>query len=405
MSTDAPNQPTILDAPFAVDATTPPARDATAGPLDLFAIILTVILCLSWGLNQVAVKLALPDVPPVIQVTIRAAGATLLLSIWMWARGIKFEFRDGTLKPGLLIGFLFTVEYILIYQGLLYTSASRSVVYLYTAPIFVVIASRWFLPGEHFTRLQWVGIALSFSGIVIAFGEASPFAKPEQALGNAMMVLAAIGAAGTTLVAKASALSRASYEKTLFYQLAMAIPVSAACIFLLGESMSGMPSALSIASLIFQTAWVAFITFLIWYGLIQRYSANRLAALTFLTPLFGVAAGHLILDEPLNAQFLIAVCMVTIGTLLPRLPDGRAPRRSLADCIEGRQQSHAVQLEVARLAVGIDPQLVDRVVDPDREGLFHDRRIDHNTDVPIFLDKLVPSFLTPEKLGMGVVVQ
>ena len=299
MSTNPPDTPAALNTPVGVAAASGPTPDASTGPLDLLAITLTVILCLSWGLNQVAVKLALPDVPPVMQVTIRAVGATLLLAIWMLARGVKFDFRDGTLKPGLLIGLLFTFEYILIYQGLLYTSASRSVVYLYTAPIFVVIASRWFLPGERFTWLQWAGIALSFSGIVLAFGESSPFAKPEQALGNAMMVLAAVGAAGTTLVAKASSLCRAPYEKTLFYQLAMAVPVSALCMFLLGESMTSIPSNLSIASLIFQTAWVAFITFLIWYGLVQHYSANRLAALTFLTPLFGVAAGYLILDEPL----------------------------------------------------------------------------------------------------------
>jgi drug/metabolite transporter (DMT)-like permease len=337
MTMKPPDTPTMLDTPVEVSAEATPASDAAGGPLDLLAITLTVILCLSWGLNQVAVKLALPDVPPVIQVTIRAAGATLLLLIWMWARGVKLDFRDGTLKPGLLIGFLFTVEYILIYQGLLYTSASRSVVYLYTAPIFVVIASRWFLPGEGFTRLQWAGIVLSFSGIVLAFGESSPFAKPEQTIGNLMMVLAAIGAAGTTLVAKGSTLARASYEKTLFYQLGMAVPVSAVCVFLLGESMTGMPSNLSIASLIFQTAWVAFITYLIWYGLVQRYSANRLAALTFLTPLFGVAAGHLILDEPLTARFLTAVALVMVGTLLPRLPDGRAALRHMRSRIPSRR--------------------------------------------------------------------
>ena len=327
MTTNPSEPPAMTDTPVQVEAATGPTPDTNTGPLDPLAIVLTVILCLSWGLNQVAVKLALPDVPPVMQVTIRAAGATLLLAIWMLARGVKFDFRDGTLKPGLLIGILFTVEYILIYQGLLYTSASRSVVYLYTAPIFVVIASRWFLPGENFTRLQWIGIVLSFLGIALAFGESSPFAKPEQAIGNLMMVLAAIGAAGTTLVAKASSLARASYEKTLFYQLAMAVPVSAVCVFLLGETMTSVPSNLSIASLIFQTAWVAFLTFLIWFGLVQRYSANRLAALTFLTPLFGVAAGYLILDEPLSAGFLIAVVMVTVGTVLPRLPDGREALR------------------------------------------------------------------------------
>jgi drug/metabolite transporter (DMT)-like permease len=327
MTTKAPETP-IVPLNTAVAPTQTPTREqeALSHPLDLLAIVLMVILCLSWGLNQVAVKLALSDVPPVTQATIRAVGATLLLGIWMLWRKVPFHFRDGTLKPGILIGLLFTFEYILIYQGLLYTSASRSVVYLYTAPIFVVIGARWFLPGERFTVTQWAGLVLSFSGIVLAFGESSPFAKPEQAMGNLMMVLAAIGAAGTTLVAKASSLNRAPYEKTLMYQLAIAAPVSAFCGYLLGEHMDTIPSALSIGSLLFQTVWVVGFTYLAWYALVQRYSANRLAAITFLTPLFGVAAGHYILDEPLSAGFLIAVAMVTLGTLLPRIPVGPALR-------------------------------------------------------------------------------
>ena len=34
-----------------------------------------LMLCLSWGFNQIAVKLALPDVPPMLQALIRSAGA------------------------------------------------------------------------------------------------------------------------------------------------------------------------------------------------------------------------------------------------------------------------------------------------------------------------------------------
>jgi drug/metabolite transporter (DMT)-like permease len=329
---DAP--PVVINPPFAV---TPAEAAQEAGPLNLLAIVLTVMLCLSWGLNQVAIKLALPEVPPLTQATIRAVGATLLLVLWMAFRRIAFNLRDGTLKPGLLIGLLFAFQFVLIYQGLLYTSASRSVVYLYTAPIFVVIGSRLLLPGERFTVLQWVGIVLSFSGMIVAFGESSPFAKPEQALGNAMMVLAAICTAGTTIVAKGSTLGRAPFEKTLLYQLAVSIPVSAFCACTLGEdlaTLAAVPSGLAIGSLAFQTAWVAVITYLVWYALLQRNSANRLAAVTFLTPLFGVAAGNLILHEPLTPSFLVAVTMVTLGALMPRIPEiwalfrARLPRRT-----------------------------------------------------------------------------
>jgi drug/metabolite transporter (DMT)-like permease len=53
-----------------------------------------------------------------------------------------------------------------------------------------------------------------------------------------------------------------------------------------------------------------------WYALVARYSANRLSAFTFLTPLFGVAAGHLVLGEPLTGAFAAAVALVAGGLVL-----------------------------------------------------------------------------------------
>ena len=64
--------------------------------------------------------------------------------------------------------------------------------------------------------------------------------------------------------------------------------------------MTAMPSAVALGSLAYQTVWVVSITFALWFALIVRYSASRLSAFTFLTPLFGVAAGHLVLGEPLT---------------------------------------------------------------------------------------------------------
>jgi drug/metabolite transporter (DMT)-like permease len=58
------------------------------------------------------------------------------------------------------------------------------------------------------------------------------------------------------------------------------------------------------------------VTFVIWFALIARYSASRLSAFTFLTPLFGVAAGHLLLGDPLTPAFAAAVVLVAVGLLL-----------------------------------------------------------------------------------------
>ena len=62
------------------------------------------------------------------------------------------------------------------------------------------------------------------------------------------------------------------------------------------------------------------VTYMAWFALIVRYSAARLSAFTFLTPLFGVAAGHLVLDEPLTPPFALAVAVVTLGLVLVNRP-------------------------------------------------------------------------------------
>ena len=66
------------------------------------AIALVLMLCLSWGFNQIAVKLALPDVPPMMQALIRSAGALPVMLFAGWLRGVKFFERDGSLLPGLV---------------------------------------------------------------------------------------------------------------------------------------------------------------------------------------------------------------------------------------------------------------------------------------------------------------
>src|SRR5262245_13154345 len=184
-------------------------------PLDGAAMALTVLFCVAWGFNQVAVKLALADIPPLIQCTVRTALATLIVVAVMRVRGLPITARDGTLIAGLIAGALFGLEFLLIYRGLLYTTASRAVLFIYLAPFFVVIGARIVLPGDRFVATQWLGLALSFAGMLIAFGVPAPAAEPRQLLGDLMMVGAALGWAATTLTIKASSLNRISPEKTL----------------------------------------------------------------------------------------------------------------------------------------------------------------------------------------------
>lgn len=294
----------------------PAATHHVTRPLDALAAAAVVLLCLSWGFNQVATKLAIHDIPPVTQAALRSAGAALVIALWAKARGQALLVRDGTLLVGLTAGAMFSVEFLLIFRGLLYTTASRAVVFLYAAPFFVVIGSRIFLPADRFHWSQWAGLALSFCGIALAFGLPTPSADPYQSLGDLMMLGGALGWAATTVLIKASALNRASPARTMLYQLVVSAGFFAVCIPLFGEHMARMPSPLALAALGYQTFWVVSVTFVIWFALVARYSANRLSAFTFLSPLFGVAAGHILLGEPLTAAFAASVALVAAGLVL-----------------------------------------------------------------------------------------
>jgi drug/metabolite transporter (DMT)-like permease len=291
-----------------------------ARPLDAAAMALVLALCVSWGFNQVAVKLALPDIPPLIQAAFRSTFGTFLLLGWMRLRGVKLMESDGTLVPGIVAGLLFAFEFMLIFRGLVLTSASRASLFIYTAPFFVVIGARWFLPGDRFGRSQWLGLVLSFAGMVVAFGVPAPGADMRTLIGDLMLLLAGAAWGATTLVVKATSLVRAPYEKTLLYQLIVSAPVLALGAEVVGERVVEQPSALAVGSLLYQTLLIVGVTYLAWFALIQRYSASRLSAFTFLTPLFGVAAGHLVLGDPITPGFALAVALVVAGLVLVNRP-------------------------------------------------------------------------------------
>ena len=284
------------------------------------AIALMLMLCLSWGFNQIAVKLVLPDVPPMLQALTRSIGALPVLLVIGWFRGIKFFERDGTLWPGVIAGVIFGVEFVLIYRGLLLTSASRAVVFLYVAPFFVALGSFVFL-GERLRAPQWGGLALSFAGVALAIGVPQANVDAKVLLGDLLIVAGGALWATTTLIVKTTALIKAPAEKGLGYQVALSIPILALAAWISGETIPHVPGPLSLALLAYQAFWVVGLTFLLWFALVKTYSASKLSAFTFVTPLFGVAASYFILHDTLTIAFGVAALLVIAGLYLVNKPD------------------------------------------------------------------------------------
>jgi drug/metabolite transporter (DMT)-like permease len=297
-----------------------PGRSLSPG-----AVALMLMLCLSWGFNQVAIKLALPDIPAMMQAMLRSIGALPVLLIVGWLRGANFSLRDGTLGPGLVAGVLFGIEFALIYQGLRFTTASRAAVFLYTAPFFVALGSYQML-GERLRASQWGGLALCFAGVAIAIGVPQANVDAKVLLGDVMIVCGGALWGATTLIAKGTKLRLAAPEKALAYQVAISIPILGAAAWFFDEKMTHVPGPLAVSVVVYQAVWVVGLTFALWFALVQVYSASKLSAFSFITPLFGVVASYLILHEQLTLSFAAAALLVIAGLRLVNRPEVTGPK-------------------------------------------------------------------------------
>jgi drug/metabolite transporter (DMT)-like permease len=282
-------------------------------PLDGRAYGLLLACTMLWGLQQVAIKVALPSVSPLAQSAVRSALATVLLLGWAQWRGIRLFGRDGTLAAGIAAGVLFAGEFCFIYSGLAHTSASRMVVFVYLAPVLTALGLAIAVPGERLAPLQWAGVLLAFAGLVAAFADGLGAGDRGTLLGDAFGVVAAVLWAATTVLVRGSSLARVPAEKTLFYQLAVSALLLPLAAWLVGEPGIVRLDPLAVGSLLFQGVAVAFASYLAWFWLLTRYYAGRLAVFSFLAPLFGVAFGVLLLGERLSPTFAVAALMVGAG--------------------------------------------------------------------------------------------
>ena len=301
-----------------MERTDPIALRERKSHLDALAVTTLVVCCFLWGLNQVAAKAALPEIGALWQAALRSTGAAVLLWLWARARGIALFDRDGTLPGGLLAGALFAAEFFCIFVGLQFTTASRMVVFIYTSPFVVALGMPLISRTERLHAVQAIGLVLAFAGVASAFSEgfSQPAAGPQQWIGDALGILAGILWGATTLAIRATKLTHASAEKTLFYQLAVS-----AVLLLAGAAATAPPplhalSPVAWGSLAFQVVVVSFASYLVWFWLIRHYPATRIASFTMLTPVFGLILGALLLAEPITARLLIALATVAAGILL-----------------------------------------------------------------------------------------
>jgi drug/metabolite transporter (DMT)-like permease len=283
--------------------------------IDLFGASTLIAFSLLLGLNQVMMKVVNTGMNPVFQAGLRSAAAFVPVLAWALLRRKRISVSDGSLLPGLLCGLLFAFEFLLLFLALDYTSVGRVSVMFYTMPVWVAIAAHFLIPGERLTPRRISGLVLAVGGVVLALARNDHPASEYALAGDLMALIAATGWAAIAISARVTGLSRSSIEMQLLYQLAVSAPVLLLLAPLFGPVFREMSLPLwGIFS--FQVIAVTSVGFLVWFHILKIYPASDMASFAFLTPLFGVLFGWLILSEQLTLNVMGALVLVGAGIWL-----------------------------------------------------------------------------------------
>ena len=289
--------------------------------LDGRAVATVVGLCFLWGLSQVSIKVANRGVSPIFQGAVRSIIAASLVALWARLRGLPLIHQDRTLLHGLAIGLFFGTEFIFVYLGLFYTTASHAVIFLYTAPLFVALGAHWLLPAEPITARKCAGLLLAFLGVLATFWDSLRSPTRLQLLGDLLSLTAGFLWAATSLYLKRVVRTSMTPSQMLFYQLGFSAVQLAVMSLLFEPNRITDPTPVVIGSLLYQGVIVAFASYLVWFWLIQVYPVSSISAFTFFTPIFGILLGGILLREPLTIKLLFGGGLVTGAMLLVNWPE------------------------------------------------------------------------------------
>lgn len=264
--------------------------------------------------NQVAIKVTGGGFGPVFQAGLRSAGALTILLVWIRLRRIPLTLPRGALLWGIVSGLLFAYEFVLLYMALDRTTVARASILFYTMPVWLALAAHLFLPGERLTRGRSLGLALAMVGVVIALADRGPGGAASLS-GDVMALTAAIGWAGIALTVRMTPLSQVRPVVQLLFQVAVSAPILLGLAPFLGPLLRD-PQPIHWAGLAFQIVGVASLGFLFWFWLMSIYRASGVASFSFLSPVFAVLFGWLLLDEAIALSVWLALGLVAAGLVL-----------------------------------------------------------------------------------------
>lgn len=281
--------------------------------MDAFGAAALITFALHLAFNQVVIKVTNGGFNPVFAAGLRSAGAVLVLLLWMRLRGISLTVPREAVPAGILSGCLFALEFTCLFTALDFTTVSRASVIFYSMPVWLAIASHFLIPTDKLTGLRGIGLVLAMGGVALALLDRSD--ASASLTGDLLALTSAICWAGIALCVKITPLSTVPPAQQLMFQVIVSAPLLLLASLAFGDLIRDL-QPIHIAGLLFQIIAVASLGFLAWFWLMSIYPASSVASFSFLSPVFAVILGWLLLSEDVGPQVWVALALVALGIYL-----------------------------------------------------------------------------------------
>ncbi len=291
------------------------------------AVGFTVLLCTLFGANATAIKISLDGLGLFTTAAIRFGGAALVIFLWAVLTSKPIRISVYQMRLMLILGLVFYIQLTLFYMGLSRTTASHGTLISNILPFVVLVLAHFFLDEERFSRRKLAGLVLAFGGVVMLLGDTSKL--DQAALQGDLFVLAAVLVWGCNAVYTKRIITTFHPIQITLFPLAVSTPLFLLSALFLDQQMISRVDGPILISMLYQTLVTASFGLIGWMMMVKKYGATTLHSFIFIMPLSGVFFGVMILDEPLTANLIGAILLVTIGLVIVNRTPRKGARRGL----------------------------------------------------------------------------
>ena len=282
--------------------------------LPLSAVVFTIFLCIIFGSNAVAVKIAFSGIGVFTSAAIRFGIAAVAIFLWARLTGQTILLKKGQIHQVLIFSLLFTVQLSLFYLGLSKSNASRGTLLANLVPFFILFLAHFFIPGDRITKRKFCGILLGFAGVIFMFIDEEAIHAGFRT--GDLIILSAVSIWSCATVYLKRIIGTFSPFQLVMYSTLFSVPLFLMAALLWDKAMIFQLNAPVIGAILYQSLITASFGFVAWNTMLKKYGAVSLHSFMFIMPIAGVALGGLVLGEPITLKILLALVFIALGILV-----------------------------------------------------------------------------------------